>query len=149
MFRPSELWAAPGTAMRRMPLLCHGRAVSTMELWWPRSYMSRLFHGAKASLVSVDCSLVWELDVYHAIHCNMAANDDGLRTESRTTLIVSLAVIFVVFSSISVLLRVYTRTRILRILGPDDVTICIAQVLAIAVSVTTILGGYFAIQSVL
>lgn len=69
----------------------------------------------------------------------MAANEDVLRSETRTALINSLAVGFTTLSLTSVLARLYTRTRILRILGPDDITILIAQVLAIAVSVTTIL----------
>jgi hypothetical protein len=69
----------------------------------------------------------------------MAANEDDLRGESQTALIISLAIVFPTLSLTSVLLRLYTRTRILRIFGADDVTISIAQVLAIAVSVTTVL----------
>jgi hypothetical protein len=69
----------------------------------------------------------------------MAVPDDDLRTESRTVLINSLAIIFPIVSLASVALRLFTRTRILRIFGADDVTITIAHVLAIAVSVTTVL----------
>lgn len=70
----------------------------------------------------------------------MATNDDVLRSESQTSLIYSLAIIFVTFSTASVVLRIYTRSRLLSVFGADDVTITIAQVLAIAVSITTILG---------
>ena len=72
----------------------------------------------------------------------MATNDDGLRAESKGTLIISLAVVFVVLSATSVILRLFTRTRILKILGADDYTIALAQVLAIAVTITTILGKH-------
>lgn len=67
------------------------------------------------------------------------ASEERLRSETRTALINSLAVAFSTLSLASVLARLYTRTRILRIFGPDDITILISQVLAIAVSVTTIL----------
>jgi hypothetical protein len=70
----------------------------------------------------------------------MARTEDDLSAESQTVLIISLALVFAFLSTTAVLLRLYTRSRILRIVGPDDVTISIAQVLAIAVSVTTILG---------
>jgi hypothetical protein len=70
----------------------------------------------------------------------MASNDAALGKESQTALINSLAIIFVSLSTASVILRIYTRSRLLGVFGTDDVTICIAQTLAIAVSVTTILG---------
>jgi hypothetical protein len=66
----------------------------------------------------------------------------GAKSESKALLINSLAIIFAVLSTVSVLARVYTRTRILTILGADDITICIAQVLAIGVSVITVLGKW-------
>lgn len=69
----------------------------------------------------------------------MATTDEGLREESRTGLIISFAVAFAFISGVSVYSRFYTRTRILRILGPDDVIIIIAHVFSVAVSVTTIL----------
>jgi hypothetical protein len=67
--------------------------------------------------------------------------DDGaaFQVESRVTLINTLAIVFVVLSTVSVLLRLYTRKRILDVLGADDITISIAQVLAIAVSTLTVL----------
>lgn len=65
--------------------------------------------------------------------------DTALRTESQAPLINSLAIIFVALSTASVVLRLYTRKRILDIFGADDVTISIAQILAIAVSALTIL----------
>jgi hypothetical protein len=75
----------------------------------------------------------------------MALNDDALRSETQTSLIYSLTIIFIILSTASVFLRLYTRARILNssVLGADDVTITIAQVLAISVSVTTILGMSF------
>ncbi|KAF2659433.1 hypothetical protein K491DRAFT_675652 [Lophiostoma macrostomum CBS 122681] len=69
----------------------------------------------------------------------MASNDTALDKESQTALIHCLAIIFVTLSTASVVLRIYTRSRLLSVLGADDVTICIAQALAIAVSITTIL----------
>ncbi|KAF2689367.1 hypothetical protein K458DRAFT_462316 [Lentithecium fluviatile CBS 122367] len=59
--------------------------------------------------------------------------------ESQAPLINSLAIIFVALSTVSVILRLYTRKRVLNILGADDVTISIAQIFAIAVSVLTLL----------
>lgn len=70
----------------------------------------------------------------------MARTEDELRDESQADLIISIAVIFAFVSGVSVYLRFYTRTRILRILGPDDIIIIIAHVFSVAVSVTTILG---------
>jgi hypothetical protein len=70
----------------------------------------------------------------------MAGVDVATQDESQAPLINALAVIFVVLSTVSVALRLYTRKRILDIFGADDVTISIAQVLAIAVSVLTTLG---------
>ncbi|KAF2466018.1 uncharacterized protein BDR25DRAFT_238612 [Lindgomyces ingoldianus] len=69
----------------------------------------------------------------------MLKGDVTLEAESQTALIYSLSIIFVTLSTASVGLRLYTRGKVLSVLGPDDITITIAQVLAIAVSVTTIL----------
>ena len=71
----------------------------------------------------------------------MALNDAVLERESQTALINSLAIIFVSLSTTSVILRIYTRSRLLSVFGADDITICIAEALAIAVSVTTVLGS--------
>jgi hypothetical protein len=65
--------------------------------------------------------------------------DAALQVESKAPLIKSLAIVFVVLSTSSVILRIYTRKRILDVLGADDITISIAQVLAIAVSTLTVL----------
>lgn len=70
----------------------------------------------------------------------MATTDERLRVESQTALIISFAVVFAFLSGISVYLRFYTRTRILRIFGADDIIIIVAHVFSIAVSITTILG---------
>ncbi|KAF2740976.1 hypothetical protein EJ04DRAFT_419179, partial [Polyplosphaeria fusca] len=53
--------------------------------------------------------------------------------------ITSLAIIFVTLSTVAVVLRMYTRRHLLHNVGPDDTMIGVAQVLAIAVSITTIL----------
>lgn len=66
-------------------------------------------------------------------------NEAALRAESLAPLINSLSIIFVVLSTVSVVLRLYTRKRIVEVIGADDASITIAQVLAIAVSVLTIL----------
>lgn len=73
----------------------------------------------------------------------MSANEESLRNESQAALINSLSVIFVAFSTIAVVLRIYTRHQILSVIGADDVSIAVAQVLAIAVSVTTCLEVYW------
>jgi hypothetical protein len=70
----------------------------------------------------------------------MALSENALIVESQTVLINSLAIIFVSLSTVSVLLRLYTRRHILDTFGADDLTITVAQFLAIAVSITTILG---------
>jgi hypothetical protein len=69
----------------------------------------------------------------------MADTNAAFQMESKAPLINSLAIIFVVLSTISVILRLYTRKRLLDVLGADDITISIAQILAIAVSTLTIL----------
>jgi uncharacterized membrane protein len=70
----------------------------------------------------------------------MPAINAATQEESQAPLINALAIIFVVLSTVSVVLRLYTRKRVLDNLGADDVTISVAQILAIAVSVLTILG---------
>jgi len=69
-----------------------------------------------------------------------ATNDAALRAETQGPLVNSLALIFVAFSTISVTLRQYTRKFMLDAIGPDDITIACAQMLAIGVSVITVLG---------
>ncbi|KAF2749001.1 hypothetical protein M011DRAFT_475753 [Sporormia fimetaria CBS 119925] len=73
------------------------------------------------------------------MHMAVQSQSEPLKPASNFVLINTLAISFASFSSAAVLLRLYTRTRILRIFGPDDVTIGIAQVLSIAVSITTVL----------
>ncbi|KAF2017379.1 hypothetical protein BU24DRAFT_149608 [Aaosphaeria arxii CBS 175.79] len=74
----------------------------------------------------------------------MAPPDEGaFRHESQATLINSLAIIFASLSTIAVFLRLYTRLRILNVFGADDVMIALAQVLAIATSVTTVLEAKY------
>jgi hypothetical protein len=70
----------------------------------------------------------------------MSASDSILQAQSQGALIHSLSIIFVILSTLSVGLRLYTRSTVLKAIGADDVAIAIAQVLAIGVSVTTILG---------
>ncbi|KAF2639176.1 hypothetical protein P280DRAFT_55674 [Massarina eburnea CBS 473.64] len=73
----------------------------------------------------------------------MADNEASLEAQSQAPLLVSLSIIFGILSTTSVALRLYTRKRILGIIGPDDVTIVVAEVLAISVSVITILQAHF------
>lgn len=68
------------------------------------------------------------------------ADDAAFEAESQAALINCLAIIFVVFSTASVVLRIYTRKRILNAVGPDDISIVSAQALAIVCSVTTVMG---------
>lgn len=69
----------------------------------------------------------------------MSADEGALRAESQAPLINSLSIVFVTLSTLAVVLRIYTRHRILAIVGADDISIAVAQVLAIAVSVATCL----------
>lgn len=70
----------------------------------------------------------------------MATVDDAAsKAESLAPLIDTLAIIFVVISTVSVALRLYTRKHILNAVGPDDISIVVAQVLAIVCSVTTVM----------
>ncbi|KAF2686747.1 hypothetical protein K458DRAFT_476511, partial [Lentithecium fluviatile CBS 122367] len=69
----------------------------------------------------------------------MSSNEAALEAESQTALIYSLCITLVTISTLSVGLRLYTRTRILKIVGSDDFAIVVAQILAIAVSIATIL----------
>ncbi|KAF2116650.1 hypothetical protein BDV96DRAFT_645067 [Lophiotrema nucula] len=67
----------------------------------------------------------------------MAKSEAFLEGESLKPLINTLAILFVILSTIAVALRIYTRRALLHVFGADDVSITIAQVLAVAVSVTT------------
>ncbi|KAH8723286.1 hypothetical protein GQ44DRAFT_774116 [Phaeosphaeriaceae sp. PMI808] len=69
----------------------------------------------------------------------MSASDSILQVESQTALIHSLSIVFVTLSTASVGLRLYTRSTVLKAIGADDVAIAVAQVLAIGVSISTIL----------
>jgi hypothetical protein len=60
--------------------------------------------------------------------------------ETQVPKIYSISIIFVLLSTTVTGLRVYTRRCILHSFSGDDLSICIAQVLAIAVSALTILG---------
>jgi hypothetical protein len=74
----------------------------------------------------------------------MATVDDAaLKTESLAPLIDTLAIIFVIISTVSVALRLYTRKQMLNAVGPDDISISIAQVLAIVCSVTTVMEVFW------
>ena len=50
------------------------------------------------------------------------------------------AITFAVFSTACVILRLFARKTLLNAIGVDDITIVVAQVLAIAVSIATVLG---------
>jgi hypothetical protein len=70
-------------------------------------------------------------------------NNAALKAESLAPLINTLAIIFVVISTVSVALRLYTRKQMLNAVGPDDIFIVIAQVLAIVCSVTTVMEVFW------
>ncbi|PVH94289.1 hypothetical protein DM02DRAFT_633850 [Periconia macrospinosa] len=65
------------------------------------------------------------------------------KEQSQVPLINSLCITFSTLSTVSVILRLYTRKKLLNVVGVDDITISIAQVLAIAVSVLTVLEAHF------
>ncbi|KAK0719245.1 hypothetical protein B0H67DRAFT_486181 [Lasiosphaeris hirsuta] len=65
--------------------------------------------------------------------------------ETTVPIIVGISIAFVAVSTVIVLLRLYTRYVIVRSPGSDDVTIAIAQVLSIGVSVATILQTKYAL----
>ncbi|KAK3342001.1 hypothetical protein B0T25DRAFT_438833, partial [Lasiosphaeria hispida] len=65
--------------------------------------------------------------------------------ETTVPIIVGISIAFVAVSTIIVLLRLYTRCVIVGSPGADDVTIAIAQVLSIGVSVATILQTKYAL----
>jgi uncharacterized membrane protein len=62
-----------------------------------------------------------------------------LDAETKWPVLVGVSVAFVSVSTLAVLLRLYTRYVVVKAPGADDVTIAIAQVLSIGVSVATIL----------
>lgn len=61
------------------------------------------------------------------------------RAESQQAAIYGLTITFTVLSCTSVVLRLYTRKRILRTLGIDDATIAVAQILSFGVAITSCL----------
>jgi hypothetical protein len=62
-----------------------------------------------------------------------------LDAESTVSTLVGVSVAFVSVSTLLVALRLYTRCFVVRSPGADDVTIALAQVLSIGLSVVTIL----------
>ncbi|KAK1752765.1 hypothetical protein QBC47DRAFT_389229 [Echria macrotheca] len=63
--------------------------------------------------------------------------------ETLVPTLVGMSIAFVSLSSLIVALRLYTRCAIVRSPGPDDLTIAIAQVLSVGVSVVTILQAKY------
>lgn len=73
-------------------------------------------------------------------HSYILGMDDSLarrHSETRGPTVLGLSISFTVFSTICVLLRVYTRRVILHTFGLEDAAIVIAQILSICVTVTT------------
>lgn len=68
--------------------------------------------------------------------------DHSLDGESRSELIMGLAVTFTAINTAAVSARIYTRAVLLRQLGIDDYFIGITQVLAIGLNITTFLGEH-------
>ncbi|KAK3392708.1 hypothetical protein B0H63DRAFT_386995, partial [Podospora didyma] len=65
--------------------------------------------------------------------------------ETQVPMLIAMSVAFVSVSSVVVLLRLYTRYVVVSSPGPDDITIAIAQVLSIGVSVSTILQAKYSL----
>ncbi len=55
-------------------------------------------------------------------------DDPALDAETRVPILMGVSIAFLVFSSIVVLLRIFTRFTIVRLPGSDDYTIVFAQV---------------------
>ncbi|KAI1868329.1 hypothetical protein JX265_007152 [Neoarthrinium moseri] len=66
--------------------------------------------------------------------------DHSLDYEDQSGQLIAGAVAFGIVSTLIVGLRLYTRQFILRTIGPDDALIAVAQTLAIAVSVLSVIG---------
>lgn len=71
---------------------------------------------------------------------NSQAGPTGHEAESQGPIIIALSVVPTVFSCMSVGLRLYTKQKILHSTGPEDYTIVVAQILAVAVAVLNVLG---------
>ncbi|KAH8734319.1 hypothetical protein BGZ61DRAFT_527676 [Ilyonectria robusta] len=72
-------------------------------------------------------------------------SDPAVDAQSRSSLVIAICISFAILSFFIVALRLYVRVVLLKALGPDDWTICVAQVLAIVVSMTTISEAKFAL----
>lgn len=66
--------------------------------------------------------------------------DESKNMESRTALVVGIAVAFAAASTIVMVLRFYTRFVISKVAGWDDWTMLLAQILSVAVSVLKCAG---------
>lgn len=56
------------------------------------------------------------------------SSDPAVDAQSRSSLVIAICISFVVLSFLIVALRLYVRVVLLKALGPDDWTICVAQV---------------------
>ncbi|KAK4444147.1 hypothetical protein QBC34DRAFT_188086 [Podospora aff. communis PSN243] len=68
-----------------------------------------------------------------------------LDAESRVSTLVGVSVAFASLSTLIVALRLYTRYFVVRSPGADDITIALAQVLSIGLSIVTILQAKYAL----
>lgn len=68
---------------------------------------------------------------------------EGESDPARSGLVIALSATFAAISTVVFGLRLYTRFFLLRTAGPDDWTIVVAQVMAVACSVATCLGEAF------
>lgn len=66
--------------------------------------------------------------------------DPSYALQTKSPSIYGIATAFIAVSTIVVGLRLYTRFKILGVIGSDDTTIAFAQVLSIVVAILTCLG---------
>ncbi|KAL2275833.1 hypothetical protein FJTKL_01590 [Diaporthe vaccinii] len=66
-----------------------------------------------------------------------------LDAQTQRPAIITIAVVLVIFSATLVLLRLHTRYRLIKAAGLDDISIAVAQVLSVGLSIITILQAVF------
>ncbi|CAK7214074.1 hypothetical protein SCUCBS95973_002023 [Sporothrix curviconia] len=70
---------------------------------------------------------------------HVPGEDPALDAETRVPILISTAISFTIASSLVVILRLYTRQAIVRSIGIDDYTMLVAAILALGVTIATIL----------
>ncbi|CAK7210381.1 hypothetical protein SBRCBS47491_000761 [Sporothrix bragantina] len=70
---------------------------------------------------------------------HVPGEDPLLDAETRVPILIGTAIAFCIATSLVVILRLYTRQAIVRVIGIDDYTMLVAAILAIGVTISTIL----------